>query len=182
MLAIGTESATWDHTMQMGVMQQILSPGMQNGDEADLTRQVLGIGRDRAQGLGGGVKQDLVDHGLVLVRDRGDLLGQCEDHVEIVDGNEVGLTVFQPLRAHQGLTLRTVPIAATIERDALMTAGVTLLDVSAERGGATALDRAHDTALPAAEGISVLLTIGRPGLAEDIRHLEPGGAQRPPQK
>lgn len=168
--------------MQMRVMVQILAPGMQNGDESDLATQMLGIGRDRAQGLGGGVEQDLVDHGLVLVGDRGDLRRQCEDHVEIVNGNEVGLTVFQPLRAHQGLTLRTVPVAATVEGDALMTAGVTLLDVSAERGGATTLDRAHDTALPAAEGIGVLLTIGRPGLAEDVRHLEPGGAQRPPQK
>lgn len=63
-----------------------------------------------------------------------------------------------------------------------MTAGITLLDVCAERGGATTLDRAHDRALPTAEGISVLLTIGRPGLAEDVRDLEPGGAQRPPQK
>jgi hypothetical protein len=28
----------------------------------------------------------------------------------------------------------------------------------------------------------VLLAVGRPGLAEDIRHLEPDGTQRPPQK
>jgi hypothetical protein len=75
-----------------------------------------------------------------------------------------------------------VPISATVESDTLMTAIVTLLDVSAERGGATTLDRAHDAALPAAEGISVLLAVGRPGLAEDVRHLEPGGTQRPSQK
>jgi hypothetical protein len=52
-----------------------------------------------------------------------------------------------------------VPISATIKSDALMTAIVTLLDVSAERGGATTLDRAHDAALPATEGVSVSLAV-----------------------
>ena len=63
-----------------------------------------------------------------------------------------------------------------------MSAIVAPLDVSAERGGAATLDRAHDAALPAAESVSVLLAVGRPGLAEDVRHLEPDRAQRPPQK
>jgi hypothetical protein len=75
-----------------------------------------------------------------------------------------------------------VPISATVEGDPLMSAGSTLLDVSTERGRAATLDRAHDTALPAAEFISVLPTVDGPELAKDIRHLEPAGAQRPPQK
>lgn len=168
--------------MQMRVMQHGLPPGVKDGDEADLGAQVLGIGSDRAQGLGSGVKQDFVDHGLVLVGDRGDFLGQREDYVEIVSGNELGLAILQPLRAHQGLTLRAVAISATVERDARVAAFVTLLDVTTERDGATTLDRAHDAALPTAEGISVLLAVGRAGLAEDVRHLEPGGAQRSPQR
>jgi len=54
--------------------------------------------------------------------------------------------------------------------------------VTTERGCAATLDRAHDAALPTAEGVSVLLAVGRPGLAEDVRHLEPDGAQGPPQR
>lgn len=75
-----------------------------------------------------------------------------------------------------------MPIAATVEDDALVAAIVTLLDVTSEGGGAATLDRAHDAALPTAEGISMLLAVGRPSLAEDIRHLDPGGAQRSPQR
>jgi len=100
-LAIGTQAAARNHAMQMRVMLQILAPGMQNGDEADLGTQVPGIDSDGAQSFGGGVKQDVVDGGLVLVRDRGDLLGQREDNVEIADGKEVGPAIFQPLRAYQ---------------------------------------------------------------------------------
>ena len=58
----------------MRVMLQVLAPGMQDGDEADLGTQMFGVSRDSAQGLGGGVKQHLVHHRLVLVGDRGDLL------------------------------------------------------------------------------------------------------------
>jgi hypothetical protein len=70
-----------------------------------------------------------------------------------------------------------MPIPATVERDALVAAGVALLDMTAQRSRAAALDGAHDTALPAAERAGVCLAIGRPELAKDIRHLEPGGAQ-----
>ena len=87
--------------MQMRVMLQILPPGMEYSDEADLRAQVLGSSGDRTQGLGGSVKQDVVDHGLILVRDRGDRLGQRKDHMEVVNGKEVGLAIFQPLRTDQ---------------------------------------------------------------------------------
>jgi hypothetical protein len=87
--------------MQMRVMLQRLTPGMQQGNETDLGTQVFGSGRDGAQGLGGGVKQEVINHGFILVRDDGNLLGQREHNVEVVNGNEVGLAIFQPLRTYQ---------------------------------------------------------------------------------
>jgi hypothetical protein len=75
-----------------------------------------------------------------------------------------------------------VPISATVEGNALVTAAVTLLDMSAERGRAAPLDRAHDATLPATERVSVMLSVAGPGLAKDVRHLEPGGTHRPSQK
>jgi hypothetical protein len=102
--------------------------------------------------------------------------------VEIIHGNEVGVAIFQPLRAYQGLTLRTMTISATVEGNALVTAGIALLDMSAECSGATALNRAHDATLPATERVSVVLAVTGPGLAKDVRHLEPGGTHFPSQK
>ena len=87
--------------MQMRMMLQILTPGMEYGDEADLRAQLLGSRCDRAQGLGGGVKQDVVDYGLILIRNRSDRFRQRKDNVEILNGNEVGLAIFQPLRTGQ---------------------------------------------------------------------------------
>jgi hypothetical protein len=66
-------------------------------------------------------------------------------------------------------------ISATVEGNSLVTAGIALLDVSAECGGTTTFDRAHNRALGSAKRIRVFLTVSRPGVTKDIRHLEPGG-------
>jgi hypothetical protein len=158
--------------MQMRMMLQILTPGMEYGDEANLGAQVLGSSCDPAQGLGGGVKQDVVDHGLILIRNRGNRLGQRKDHMEVFNGNKIGLAIFQPLRTDQRLAFRAVPIAATVVGNALIAATIALLNMAAKSGGTATLDRAHNAALPTTEGLRVLLAVGRTGLTKDIRHLE----------
>ena len=155
---------------------------MQQGDEANLRTQVLGGVGDRAQGLGGGVKQDVVDYGFILVRDRSDRLGQRKDHMEVLNGKEVGLSIFQPLRTDQRLSFRAVPITATVVGNALMAAVVALLNMAAESDSTATLDRTHDATLSTAKGLSVLLAVGRTGLVENVRHLESGGVHHATQK
>jgi hypothetical protein len=59
-----------------------------------------------------------------------------------------------------------------------MAAGVALLDVAAERGRATPLDRGHDTTLRGRQRSAVLLTIGVTVAAEHVRHFRrPAGHQ-----
>lgn len=62
-----------------------------------------------------------------------------------------------------------------------MAAVIALFDMSAESGGTATLDCAHHATLPTAEGLSVLLSVGRTFLAKNIRHLEPGGVHHLPQ-
>ena len=38
----------------MGMMMQVLSPGVQDGDQPDLSAEMPGIGSDDAKRLGGG--------------------------------------------------------------------------------------------------------------------------------
>jgi hypothetical protein len=75
-----------------------------------------------------------------------------------------------------------VPVAATVEGNTLMAATIALLNMSAESGGTATFDCAHDAVLSTTEGLSVLLAIGRTGLAKDVRHLQPGGTHHSPQK
>ena len=71
-------------------------------------------------------------------------------------------------------------ITAAFERNAPLAASSALLDMAAQRDVAASLDRGHDKVLYAAE--RVLLAIGSPEPAIDVRYLEPGGAQRGLQK
>ena len=57
--------AARNHTVQMRVMQQVLPPGVQDGDAADLGAQMFGVSGNGVQRLGRGVKQNVVHHGLV---------------------------------------------------------------------------------------------------------------------
>lgn len=93
-------------------MQQILTPGMEHGEEADFRAQMRGIGGDRAQGLRGRAEQDVVDLPLVLIGEDSDLLRYGEDHVEVLRVQQLGLAAFQPLGARQGLALRAMAVAA----------------------------------------------------------------------
>ena len=63
-------------------------------------------------------------------------------------------------------------MAARVERDALVAAGVALLNMSAERGGTAQLDRAHRAPLRTTEPIGMGLPVLRAAAAKDVRHLE----------
>ena len=69
---IGRDSATRDDTMQVGMKEEILSPTVEHGEEADLGAQMLGIGSDGGQSLGRGSEQNTVDEIFVLVSNGGD--------------------------------------------------------------------------------------------------------------
>ena len=64
---------------------------MQDGGDADLGTQVLRVSGNGQHGVRGGLEQEIVDHGLVLVGDGSDLGGQREDNVEIGDLQQLGL-------------------------------------------------------------------------------------------
>ena len=152
------------------MVQQVLAPGVQHGEEADLGAQVLGVGGDRAQGLGRRAEQDAVDDLLVLVGDGGDFLRHGEDDVEVLGVEELGAAILQPLGAGQRLALRAVPIPAAVVGDALVAALIALLDMAAQRRRAAALDRGHDAALRRGQGRVVPL---------DDRRRRSGGTHPP---
>ena len=83
--------------MQMRMENQVLSPTVKYGEEADLGAQMLGIGRDGRQGLGSGSEEYAVDEILVLVSDGSKLFGNGEDDMKIVCVENFGGSFFNPL-------------------------------------------------------------------------------------
>ena len=115
----------------MRVMQQVLAPRMQDRDKAKVSSKVFWIGTNGAQCLGGGLEQDVVDHRLVLKRDGCNFLWDGEDHVEVFDRQKFSLTILKPLVTRKRLALWAMSISAAVVGDTVVTAGITLLYVTA---------------------------------------------------
>ncbi len=90
---------------------------MEHGGYADARAQVLGIGGDGDQRLGGGLEQEAIDHGLVLIGDVGDRGRQGEDDVVVGHRQQLGLARGEPVLGRRALALGAVPVAAGIVGD-----------------------------------------------------------------
>ena len=66
----------------MRVLGHCRAPAVEHSGGADARAEVPGVGGDREQRFCRRAEQQVVDDGLVLMGDRRDLGGQCEDHVE----------------------------------------------------------------------------------------------------
>ena len=110
--AVRREAATGDDAMEMRVMHQGLSPGVQHGEKPDRGAEMPRVRGDRAQGVRGRAEEDAVDDRFVLQGDLGDRLGHGEDDVEVFTGEEVGGAVLDPRGAGQRLAAGAMPIAA----------------------------------------------------------------------
>src|SRR5215472_14556990 len=59
-LAIGRDAASRDDDVDMRMVGECRSPGVEHGGESDAGAEVLGVGGDGDQGLGGGFEQQVI--------------------------------------------------------------------------------------------------------------------------
>src|SRR4029077_18478475 len=69
------QSAGGHHTMGVGVMFELLIPGVEHTEEADLGAEMFGIASDLEEGFGTGLQQQMVEAFFVLQGERGQLMG-----------------------------------------------------------------------------------------------------------
>ncbi len=170
--------AGWDDDVEMRMMGHRRAPGVEHGGEADAGAEMLWISADREQRLGRGAEQQVVDHRLVLIGDRGDLGRQCEDHVEVVDRQQVGLARGEPILRRRTLALGTMPVAARVVGDPAVAAILTALDMTAEGSRAAALDGRHHLELAEAHMPGIGPAPGGAMVMEDVGNLQPRAAHR----
>ena len=97
---------------------------------------------------------------------------QGEDDVDVGRGQQFATTRRDPAFTRTGLTLRAVPIAATVIGDGgTMSAAGALIDMAAEGGGATARDGQQDLKVGPAESRTVPLDEVCSCAANDVGHL-----------
>ena len=109
---IERDSPCRDDAVDMRMGEQILAPGVENAEDADLRAQVLGIGRNFQQGGGAGREQEMVRLTGVVLRQEVELVGNGEDHVKIRGSQQFLFPCCQPALTRLGLALWAVPVAA----------------------------------------------------------------------
>jgi hypothetical protein len=101
------------------------------------------IGGDGAQRLGGGMEQDLVDRAGILEGNRGDLIGNREDDMEILGLEKLFPPSLDPFRSGEPLALGATARTAAVIRDPSFATAVALFDMASERRRSAALDGSH---------------------------------------
>ena len=139
--SVERDTATGHDHVDVRVMCHGRAPAVEDGGDTDARTEMPGIRGDGEHGLGCHLEQQIVNLRLVVKGDVGDLGGDCEDHVEVADWQQVGLACGEPLACRCPLALRAVPIAAAVVGDAAVAAVFAALDVAAECGRTASLDR-----------------------------------------
>ena len=64
------ETAGGNDAVEMRMQSEVLSPGVQNAEEADLGSEVLWVGRNFEHGLGAGAEEQIVEQPWVALTER----------------------------------------------------------------------------------------------------------------
>ena len=150
-----------------------LPPRVEDAEDADLRAQVTRVGGDLAQRGRTRLKEPGVQPRGVAVAQRQQRVRQREDDMHVRHVEELALPGGEPPVARLRLTLRTVSIPTRVIGDGPMSAGATLIEMAAERGGPTPRQRAEDGPLLHAEPRMLL---------EEVLHPARGGHRPPPRR
>ena len=110
----------------------------------------------------------------VILYQQIEFVGDSEDDVEVVGGQEFALPGRQPSFTSLGLALRAVPVATRIVGDRLISALGTSIEVASERGGAAVLKSSEGFELLEIKTRSIPVEEALALHAEDIGHLHGG--------
>jgi hypothetical protein len=120
MTMVRREPARGNHTVNVGMQEQVLTPGMQDAGDTDLSSQVFGIGCDFQQGLCAGGEQQIVKQTWVFQGEHIEFVGHGEHDMEIAGRQEFALAGRQPALAGLSLALGAVPVSARVVGDGLI--------------------------------------------------------------
>jgi len=169
-LVIGRESTGRHDTMHVRMADQRLAPRVEDGEHAALRAEMAGGRRDLSACGRAQLQEPRVQTGTVPIRQEQERMRQREDDVHIRHVEEIALACGEPAVACQRLALRTVAVPTGVIGDGLMAAGVTPIEMTAERCGPTARDRPKDRSLLNAQP-RMLLEERIALRVEDIGHL-----------
>ena len=134
-LAVWGDAATQHNPMQMKVCPQLWSTARKPISAPRCWESAAMVRR-----VPGGAEENAVNHLFVLIGEGGDLCRHGKGDMEILDRQQLGLEVLEPLGTSQRLTFGTKTISPGVVSRALVAAGVTLLQMATQGGSPAEFD------------------------------------------
>jgi hypothetical protein len=157
---------------------QLLAPGMEDGQKANVGPEMRGILRNGYEGLGDRLDQEGIEEAGVLEGEPIEHVGQGKDDMEVRHCKEFTLPGRQPSGLCHPLALGTMPIAARVITDLLMPAGIALALMASQGRGAALGEGAEHALLRRRRALPVPREIGCPILLDDVGDFEWGAGHR----
>ena len=173
--AISREPASGQDTMEMGMMVELLAPGVQHGEAADLGSEMLRVSSNVLKGLRDGAKEQPIEQARVLECQRPEVVRERKDHMTVGGLQELLFAGGEPRRLGRTVTFRAAAVAARVVRLLFVPTVVALGDMSAQGRGATQRDGAQGPVLLTRQGRPIA---GQKGGAMLAHHI--GDFQRRP--
>jgi hypothetical protein len=118
--------------MDVRVQREILAPGVQHRQHADLGPEVFRVRGHLEEGLRGGPHEQAVHRAGVAKRHQAEGAGEREHDVEVRCVEQVGGLRLQPSRGGRSLALGAMAVAARVVRDLLVPALRAFQDMTAQ--------------------------------------------------
>jgi hypothetical protein len=158
--------------MEMRVMVQLLAPGVQDGEAADLRPEMLGVPSDVLERLGDRAKEQTIEVARVLQRQRPEVVRQGKDHMDVGRIKDLILPGGQPRGLSRPMAFGTAAVPTRVVRLDLVPTVVAVGDMAPEGDGPAYGNGAQGPVLRAREGGSITCQEVRAMLAHDIGHFQ----------
>ena len=158
--------------MEMRVMVQLLAPGVEHGEAADLRAEMLRIPSNVLECLGDGAKEQAIEWVRVLEHQRPQIVWQGKDDMGVGRLEYLALPGREPRGLGRAMAFGAAPVAAGVIRLHFVPTVVALGDMSAQSGRATQRDRAQCPVLRPREGVPIALEKDVAMLAHHIGHFQ----------
>ena len=156
----------------MGVMVQLLAPGVEHGEAPNLRAEMLGVPSDILERLRHRAKEQPIEQAGVLERQGPQVVRQGKDHMAVGGLEDLPLPGGEPRGLRGAMTFGAAAVPARVVRLHLVATVVALRDMAPEGGGPTQRDGAQGPVLRAREGRPIARQKGGAMLAHHIGHFE----------
>jgi hypothetical protein len=154
---VGGQASRRQDTVEMGVMVELLAPGMEHGEPADLCAEMRGVPGDVLKRLGDRAKKEPIEQTRVLQRQGTQVVRQGKDPMDVWRVEHLALPGREPRGLGRAMAFGAAPVAARVIRLHFVPTVVALGDMSAQSGRATQRDRAQCPVLRPREGVPIAL-------------------------